>query len=146
MGIERNVPLTAQSTCACQAPAMWPVPRSPRKEDSSGWRSVLRASAGICCERTGHCPSLAVSLPQGLVTSPPRQQQCRLWDGGCHGGPGPGSGGGSRPPGKAVGIRHSLVALTAQTWSPGERRSAASDLWWSSAELQAGGSQPQRTP
>ena len=30
-------------------------------------------------------------------------------------------------------------ALTAQTWSPGERRRAESDPWWSLAELQAWG-------
>lgn len=69
---------------------------------------------------------------------------------GSHGGSGSESGGGgvgSRPPGKACGhpIQHPLVALNGQTRSPGERHSTACDLWWSSTELQAGGSQTQRS-
>ena len=51
---------------------------------------------------------------------------------GCHRGPGPGR----WPQASPRSCRHPLVTLTAQTRSPGERRSATPDPWWSSAELQ----------
>lgn len=37
-------------------------------------------SVGICCMRMGRCLSLAMSLPEGLVTSAWRQQPCLQWE------------------------------------------------------------------
>lgn len=119
-----NVPATAHGTCACQPPAMWPAPRSPRKEASSGWHLCCRASR-ISCLSAGRCPSLAGSSPEGVVTSPRRRrpgQQCLQWEAAAPGPRAPG-GGVLRPPSKASGIRHCPVALPAQTWSPGETQS-----------------------
>lgn len=42
-------------------------------------------SAGICCGTTGHSPSLAMSLSEGSVTSPWRQQQCLQREGAATG-------------------------------------------------------------
>lgn len=104
MRIERDVPATAHSMPACQTLAMWPAPGSPRKEDSSGWRSVLWESVGICCVRTGCCLSPAVRLPEGLVTSSMEAVAMPAVGRGCHGGPGLGSQSGPRSPLEAVGI------------------------------------------
>lgn len=127
MRIERNVPLTACSTCACLIHT-----QEPKERDSGGWRSVPRVSAGICCVGTGHCLSLARSLPRGLVTSPRRQQQCRQWEeaatGGlqCHG-----VGGAPGPllcPRKAAKLRAWDILWWPSQLNPEPRRDAAPRL------------------
>lgn len=62
---------------------------------------------------------------------------------GCHRGPGPRSGGGSSLPPCPPPTPVQSHGHRASSESPGERHGTTSDLWWSWAELQAGGSRPR---
>lgn len=75
VGIERDVPLTAHSACAGQAPAVGACTQEP-KERGQRWLAVC--AAGI--SRHLLCGDRVMSLPQGLVTSPRRRQQCPQWE------------------------------------------------------------------
>lgn len=75
VGIERDVPLTAHSACAGQAPAVGACTQEP-KERGQRWLAVC--AAGI--SRHLLCGDRVMSLPQGVVTSPRRRQQCPQWE------------------------------------------------------------------
>ena len=119
-----------------------------------GQRWLALCAAGIsrhllCGDRALPLPGAELAVRVGDITT--EAAAVPAVGRGCHRGPPvPWSGGCSRPPPvppqscKAAGMGHPLVALTAQPGAQ-ERRSATSDLWWSSAELQTGSSGPQRS-
>ena len=88
--------------------------------------SICRVWSGRCLSRPGCCLSWAMRLPEGVATSPRRQQPCPPWAGAAAGPLGWGAGVAPRPPGEAAGI----------LWSP----------WQPSPGAQERDAEPRLTP